>query len=556
MAFEITRRRALFGLSGAAFLAQMKVRTAFADDSEVTPFAQGIASGDPDPTSVVLWTRIAPTLNATTVDWEIASDAEFDHITGGGTVTTDADRDFTIKLVAAGLQPGKTYYYRFTVNGITSPTGRTRTLPVGRLDRLGLALASCSNYPFGHFNAYDAIAKDEQIDYVVHLGDYIYEYGPAGYGGQIGAEIGRPHAPDREIVSLDDYRERHAQYKSDPGSRAMHAAHPLIAIWDDHESANNPWMEGAQNHQSNAEGDWGERRAASLKAYYEWMPVRDPQAGGSREEYWRHYEFADLASLITLETRHTGRSRQIDYNDHLLDLETTEDARRFRQEVLGATQRRMLSRDNVRFVETALRESLAAGRPWRLIGNQVPLARIDVPRLDEPLFNDPNRDPDDAVSRALARLTRLGELALPIYIDCWDGYPAARERFYRSCTAAGATDLLVLTGDTHAFWANSLFTDAGAAMGVEIGTAGVTSPGDFEGGGAEISSRMDILLAQHNKEVVWTDNRHRGYVRLVLTRDQATADVITVSHVDQADYAQRTLKTLRIAKAGQSLQYV
>jgi len=555
MALELTRRRTLFGLSAAALLAQSKIRAAAAE-SVNTPFAQGIASGDPDPTSVVLWTRIAPALNAESVAWEIASDAAGKNTIARGSVSTDADRDYTVKVLASGLQPGTTYYYRFIFKGVASPLGTTRTLPTGNLEHLGLALASCSNYPFGHFNVYDAIAKDEQIDYVVHLGDYIYEYGPDGYGGNIGAEIGRPHAPDHETVSLADYRERHAQYKSEPGSRAMHAAHPLIAIWDDHESANNPWMEGAQNHQSNTEGDWGERRSASLKAYYEWMPVRDPQAGSSQEEYWRHYEFADLASLITLETRHTGRSRQIDYSDHLRDLETAEDAHRFRSAVLGATERRMLSRDNVRFVDAALRESRAARRPWRLIGNQVPLARIDVPLLNEPPFLDPNRDPDGAVGQAIARLTRLGELNLPIYIDCWDGYPAAREHFYQACTEAGATDLLVLTGDSHAFWANSLFTNTGQAMGVEIGTAGVTSPGDFEGGGAEISSRMDVLLAQHNNEVVWTDNRHRGYVRLVLTRDQAIADVITVSHVDQPDYEQSVLKTLRIERSGSSLQYV
>ena len=238
MALDITRRRALFGLSGAAFFSQTKVHNAFAEETVLTPFAQGIASGDPDQTSVVLWTRIAPALNAESVHWEIAHYAGGKNPIARGSVTTDADRDYTVKVLATGLQPGTTYYYRFILNGVSSQVGTTRTLPTEKLERLGLAVVACSNYPFGHFNAYDAIAKDEQIDFVVHLGDYIYEYGPDGYGGNTGAEIGRPHAPDREIVSLADYRERHAQYKSDAGSRAMHAAHPLIAIWDDHESAN------------------------------------------------------------------------------------------------------------------------------------------------------------------------------------------------------------------------------------------------------------------------------------------------------------------------------
>ncbi len=202
-------------------------------------------------------------------------------------------------------------------------------MPTGRLDRLGIALASCSNYAFGFFNAYDAIAKDPAIDFVLHTGDYIYEYGQDSWGGEVSRLIGREHQPAHEIVSLADYRMRHAQYKSDSGSRAMHAAHSLLACWDDHESANNPWTDGAQNHQPETEGDWAQRRAASIQAYFEWMPVREPewleQKGRSRMQFWRGYSFGDLATLFTLETRHTARAKQIDYMEFAQSASETDD---------------------------------------------------------------------------------------------------------------------------------------------------------------------------------------------------------------------------------------
>ena len=293
-------------------------------------FRHGVASGDPDASSVVLWTRVSSDEAAPSVRWEVAADPEFATVVAEGEATTSAERDHTVKVVAGGLEPGAAYFYRFTLGGETSPTGRTRTLPEGPVDRLGIAVASCTNYPLGHFNAYDAIARDADVDVVFHAGDYIYEYSTEGWGGEIARALGRESLPDREIGTLADYRQRHAQYKSDPASQAMHAAHPFVACWDDHEVTNNPWTGGAQNHQPEEEGDWETRRANALRAYFEWMPIRDPEP---RRRYWRTYRFGDLATFVILETRHTGRDKEPAYPDWAR-IETQEDRDRAWRELI------------------------------------------------------------------------------------------------------------------------------------------------------------------------------------------------------------------------------
>jgi alkaline phosphatase D len=554
MSMRITRRQALIGVS-ALLVAPSCSRRTEQPSSGGANFAHGVASGDPDADSVVLWTRV--TTGAPEVDgrWEVAVDDSFRNVVSSGNFVTTPERDFTVKVLADRLAPGARYYYRFLVDDTTSMTGRTRTLPTGHVERLGLALASCSNFPFGFFNAYEVIAQDDEVDYVLHLGDYIYEYGPDGYGGPTGEMIGRIHEPRKEIVTLEDYRTRHAQYKADAGSVAMHAAHPLIPIWDDHESANNPWMQGAENHQPEREGDWNDRKHASLRAYYEWMPVREPATGGSREAYWRHLRFGDLASLITLETRHTGRAKQIEYVDHIDAINTTDDAQAFVSDVLGAPDRRMISKEMEQFTDDAIRESLVENRPWRLIGNQIPMARTHVPPLHDPLFAERKTDETDPVAAELAKLNKMGELRLPIYLDTWDGYGWAREKFYDLAKDAGATDLLVLTGDSHSFWSNALHDESGRPMGLEVGTTGITSPGDFVAFGDEGAAKMDELLAKYNDEVLWTDGQHPGYVRLIMDRESARADYVTVTDILSKDYRPYVLKSMAIEKRDGTLVF-
>ena len=545
----ITRRTTLAGLSAAAAVAVLPREASAANPL----FQHGVASGDPDATSVVLWTRVsaaAPLM----VEWELAADAKFARIVGRGAVQTGPERDYTVKALAEGLEPGRGYYYRFRAGGALSPLGRTRTLPVGKLDRLGIALASCSNYAFGFFNAYDAIARDPAVEFVLHTGDYIYEYGADGWGGDVAKKIGRVHQPANEIVSLFDYRTRHAQYKTDAGSQAMLAAKPLLACWDDHESANNPWVGGAQNHQPDKEGDWAARREASIRAYFEWMPVREPGTGRSRAQFWRTYAFGDLATLSTLETRHTARAEQIDYLPYSKTIASHADARAMERDAIGAPGRAMLAPELEADLTAAWTRSKELGQPWRLIGNPMPIARTRVPDVVAlGLIPDPAKQAKPTDDAQI--LAWKGKWNLPFYPDTWDGYEWARERLYSQARSAGVNDLVFLTGDSHSFWANRLADAAGKPTGIELGTAGITSPGDFIGSGFDpvTSAKLDRALEEHNPEVVWTDNLHQGYVRLVLGRSGAQADFVAVSSVTSRRYRTAVIKRFGLNRAAEGL---
>jgi alkaline phosphatase D len=520
-------------------------------------FRHGVASGDPDVESVVLWTRVeADGSTSKTVRWELARDPAFADIIAVGEVEARAENDFTVKALPRGLAPGAVYFYRFSADGEFSPTGRTRILPVGHVERLGIALVSCSNYCFGFFNAYDAIAKDSAIDIVLHTGDYIYEYGHDGWGDDVANTIGRRHEPANEIVTLSDYRTRHAQYKRDAGSQAMLAAHPLIACWDDHEVANNPWVGGAQNHQPDTEGDYATRRAAALQAYYEWTPIREPAPGRTRAEFWRAYAFGDLATIVTLETRHTGRGQQVDYSEWYSRIQTRADRDAFMRDVIGEPVRAMLSPAMEARLRESLGASLAAGQPWRLLGNASPMARMLVPDV-EALGVDRSRHRNGAALGQSPDLFWTGKWNLPFYTDTWDGYPAARERLYQLCAEVGVRDLLVLTGDSHSFWMNRLFDEREQAMGLELGTAGVTSPGDFVDSGwdAETAERLDRIFENELGEVVWTDNMHQGYVRVVLGRENARADFVAVDTNLVAAYRANILRSTSIVRRGGTLEF-
>ena len=557
MANGITRRQAVIGMSSTLALQAGCSYTPIGPDSDPEAvFAHGVASGDPATDSVVIWTRISGAREPVAVDWYVARDSGMSDVVAHGQYTTGDYRDYTVKPVVDGLDAGRTYFYHFIVNGVTSPLGRTKTLPAGHLEKLVLAVASCSNYPFGWFNAYEVIANDDEVDLVVHLGDYIYEYRAlGGYGAETGRRIGRMHVPGTETVTLEDYRQRHGQYKTDPGSRAMHGRHPLVAIWDDHESANNPWMEGAENHEQ-SEGDWIVRRTASLQAYYEWMPIRDPGLGGSWERYWRHFSFGDLASIVTLESRHTGRSEQITWGGRLDDFADATEAADFYRDVIGAPGRNMLSAENEAFFSDAIAASSAAGQPWRIVGNQSVMARRVLPQLADPFFTELRGELGMFTRGMLDDVTRLGELRLPGDIDAWDGYPDARNRFYGLARDAGATDLLVISGDSHSYWANALYDDDERPMGVELGTTGITSPRSLLSFGTEGLARFDVQMAAQNREVVWTEGRYRGFIRLELTHERAHADFVTVTNVETRDYEQRTVHAVDIERRNGTLEYV
>lgn len=558
---HITRRTTLGSLAaGTGALFWPGIARAARDG----PFRHGVASGDPDAASVVLWTRVTTSGDVTLVG-EVAQDPDFTRIVLNTEIVTGRDHDHTVKWLARGLEPGRTYYYRFRLDSEVSPIGRARTLPAGRLDRLGIALASCSNYVFGYFNAYEAIAHDPAVDFVLHTGDYIYEYGEDGWGAEAGKALGRRHDPAHEILSLSDYRRRHAQYKTDAGAQAMHAAHTFMACWDDHESANNPWTSGAQNHQPTSEGDWQARREASIQAYFEWMPVREPEwldrKPAARAQFWRSYSFGDLATLTTLETRHTARAEQVDYAPVLDKVDDPTMIARFRRDVLEAPGRRMISPECEADLARSLKQSVGARQPWRIIGNAIPIARTDVPDVvGLGILPDPDAPGTPFVGTTLdnARvLAAKGRASLPFYPDTWDGYPWAREALYELSRKAGAGDLIFLTGDSHSFWANSLKDAAGRPAGVELGTAGITSPGDFveSGFGNALSQALDKAFADHVPEVLWTDNMHQGYVRLDLQRAAAEATFIAVDTIRSRAFRPFIVNHFTIAREGNGIGF-
>ena len=548
----ITRRTALQTglLGGAAACSSTPALTPFTAVSSTASaaFAHGVASGDPDATSVVIWTRVSGAGNATEVSWQVAADEGFQSIIADGKAITGAHRDGTVKVVADGLSAGGRYFFRFNALGENSPVGRTRTLPTGAVDQARFAVVSCSNYPFGYFNVYDQIARRDDLNAVIHLGDYLYEYSPRGYGGEVGEKIGRRHNPDREIVTLEDYRLRHAQYKADPSARAMHGNHPMIAIWDDHETANNSWKDGAQNHSPEREGDWSDRRAAALQAYYEWMPVRDPAPGRPREALFKDYAFGDLMTLSALETRLMARARQFEYSDIVPTLKSPQDIANFRDNILWDGSRDMLGTEQLDYIANSFQRAKVANQPWRLIANQIIMADVVSPDLT------PHVSEEDIVelekqwdqARAFVEFSKLG---LPQNLDAWDGYPAARERFYETAASNGAEGMIVITGDTHTWWANDLTRRNGDAMGVELGVNSVTSPSpyrrEFLGGkGAEYA----LLTNRENKSIRYLSGEGHGYIDLLINHKEAEARFMAVDTVETPQYNAFQRAAFKIAK--------
>src|SRR5262245_974712 len=348
-------RREFLGVGAAASVAGLVRLEAQTVPSPRKIFRQGVASGDPLSTSIILWTRVtAPAQSTPEGVWEVAADRAFRRVVMRGTTATGWERDFTVKIDATGLKPSTPYYYRFAALGERSPIGRTKTMPASDAAHLRLAVASCSNFPFGYFNAYAGIARRADLDAVLHLGDYIYEYANGVYGD--GTKIGRISDPNREAISILDYRMRHAQYKSDPDLQEAHRQHPWIVTWDDHEVANNTWRDGAENHQPDrGEGGFASRRDAAVQAYFEWMPIREDRAT-RRPRIYRTFPIGGLADLIMLDTRVIERDEQA--------------VRRDAVAIVDDPSRTLLGRAQEQWLYDELRESKRTGTRWQLLGQQ------------------------------------------------------------------------------------------------------------------------------------------------------------------------------------------
>jgi alkaline phosphatase D len=557
-------RRSLLKSFGAAGAAPVVANAATARAGTVA-FLHGVASGDPSTTAAIFWTRVTPadaSSGPIPVVLEVASDAGFTHMVRRTTgLSAEPARDFTVKhdLDGQGLEPGREYFYRFIAAGVTSPVGRVKTLPAGATADVALAVVSCQLYPGGLFNAYDAIAKLERVDAVVHLGDYIYEYGaePDAYGMTTGASLNRVPQPPHEIVTLADYRQRHAQYKTDPDLQAAHARAPFICVWDDHEVANDTWNTGAENHQPATEGDFATRKAAALKAYFEWMPIREPIPGKMAEAIQRTFHFGDLASLMMVETRLQGRKQQLTYAADITlkagpDGKPVPDAAAFEakrnapdRDLLGDAQRDWLGRE--------LAASKSAGRPWQVLGNQVVMARVAGPNITamatpEQITAMLSGLPP-AIRAQVEQSAALFAQGLPFNLDGWDGYPAGRERLYQTFKAAGVQPI-VLAGDSHSFWVNDLADASGERVAVEFGTSSITSPSPQDAiGNFPLGMALDIA----NPEVLFCDQSSKGYILLTLTPTEARADLIGMSTIVAKPYEAKTVTRWTVAKTAAGL---
>ena len=518
MTLRIDRRSFLLTgtLGAAAFAVPGFAQTP--NVARLTGFTHSVASGEPAADSVLLWTRYVPASgDAAELRAEIAETADFARVVSGGAEVTGPWRDFTAKITVDNLRPGRRYFYRFVApDGSFSPTGQTRTLPVGPTASWRAAIFSCSNLPYGYFNAYAHAAARDDLDCAIHLGDYFYEYDNGHYPTAAEAVGGREPAPAGELLHLADYRLRYASYRSDPDLKRLHERLPMIAQWDDHESANDSWEGGAENHQAN-EGDWTLRKIAAIQAYREWMPVSD--------EPWKAYPVGTLATVFRTETRLLARTRQPDIAPLFREHDAHAALIRFRDGAWMDPAATMMGSSQEEWLGHAMQASVRAGTRWQVVGFGTILGNTVMPR-ETPAWLGAN-PPERARAYVMAGMA-AASVGLPFNYDNWGGYPAARARFLRSAQTMGA-DLLVISGDSHNAWAYDLGQD-GHPAGVEFAGHSVTSPG-WETTAHAAPATVAAALVAANPELKWADTSRRGYMALTLTPNAATNEWVFVDTI-------------------------
>ncbi len=504
-----TDRRNFFKL-GALGLASVATPTLAAENAG---FTHGVASGEPGSDRVLLWTRYKAA-GAAALRWELADSTDFKRIVASGTAEASPERDYCAKALATGLKPGRWYWYRFVAaDGAMSPVGRTRTLPVGKVPKFRIAVFSCSNIGFGWFNAYAHACEADDFDLAVHLGDYFYEQRRGIYPSADKALEGRPQ-PELEAAALAGYRERLSVYRSDPDLQRLHASLPMLLCRDDHESANDAWSGGAEGHQPATEGDWAARKAASERAYREWMPVS--------EDDYASYEIGNLATLFRLETRHLARDKQFNLIGAYLAAKPGEQEAAlaaFRDNVLPDSKRGLLGAAQEGWLGEGLSRSVKARKPWQVLLQQIimgrrvlpPIATQGVPQTFPPLYR-----------AALESAVVAGKVNLPWSMDMWDGYPAARQRVYEMALKAKA-NLVVLAGDSHNGWAFDHDHD-GKRIGVEFAGCSVTSPGAEDTLPWVDPAALANAMVAANPQLKWCDTKQRGYLALELTPTAASGE--------------------------------
>ncbi|MEU0893945.1 alkaline phosphatase D family protein [Streptomyces massasporeus] len=498
-------------------------------------FLHGVASGDPLPDGILLWTRVTPAPEAipgsgagpdTEVSWVVARDKAFSTVVAKGSTTATAASDHTVKADIRGLQPATDYWFRFSAGGTDSPAARTRTAPAADAAVPGLrfGVVSCANWEAGYFSPYRHLAARGDLDAWLHLGDYIYEYGTGEYGTR--DKVVRPHAPAHEIVTLADYRIRHARYKTDPDLQALHATAPVVAIWDDHEFANDAWSGGAENHTEGAEGAWAARQAAAKQAYFEWMPVRTAIAGTT----YRRLRFGKLADLSLLDLR-SFRSQQVKVGNGEVD----------------DPDRTLTGRAQLDWLKAGLK---ASDTTWRLVGNSVMISPFAVGSLSADLL------------KPLAKLLGLPQEGLALNTDQWDGYTDDRREILTHLRTNAIRNTVFLTGDIHMAWANDVPVDAGTyplspSAATEFVVTSVTSDNldDIvkvpEG---TVSAVASPVIRAANRHVHWVDTDRHGYGVLDITAERAQMDFYVISDRAKRDATAKWFRSYRTRSGTQKVE--
>lgn len=542
------------------------------NDGIFVAFNHGVASGDPLSDRFIIWTRITPLEHVAAgktvkVAFQVATDSAFRQVTHDGTVDTDADRDFTVKIDVQELSPATRYYYRFRVGKTYSAVGIAKALPIGNPSQVKMAVFSCAHYTKGYFNAYSAAAVIEDLDVTLHLGDYMYEYGmyenddftamvPA-YGTEDAASIGRtlPTDNNTECITLNDYRKRYALYRSDAGSQAIHRACPMIAVWDDHEIADNAYALGALNHDA-TEGSYEDRIHAALQAYFEWMPIR-PVA--EQKKIYRTFDFGSLVSLHMLETRLCGRSKQLDYMDYYTP---SFDSAAFTADFTDTT-RTMLGSEQLGWLQQSLGSSAST---WQVLGQQVVMGKMNLPVeilqyvavLESAYTSDEQKAAAmSAVTASIGELTQIKvrilmgdptvtdaekiriQTVLPYNLDAWDGYYYEREVLLATIRSLNQ-NFVVLSGDSHNGWANNLKDTSGNQIGVEFAGASVSAPGmeeylmiTSEAQAQQLEAALTVLV----DDLEYANLNNRGFLVVTFTADSATAEWKYVDSTTSAVYS-------------------
>ena len=505
-------------------------------------FNHGVASGDPLEDRVILWTRVTPQqAGPVEVILEVSENKNFSKVAYSKKLNTSSLSDYTIKydfLAKQYCNSDNGFFYRFRAGNSVSETGRSKTFSKN-IKSAKIAIFSCSNFPAGYFNAYQAAAEKNDLDLWLHLGDYLYEYPMGGYATENAEKLGRAPIPIHEMITLSDYRQRHAQYKLDQGSIALHKHAPLIAVWDDHEFSNDAWKRGAENHsEDGSEGDFYARRSAAIKAYYEWMPIREQQ---NKRRIFRDFKIGKLMHLIMLDTRQFGRDKQIQPKDYLS--KSGFNQAKFYND-LNSEYRELLGAEQFSWIEDKILNSNAA---WTIFGQQVLMTKLKFPDISKTLKAEEIPD-------FLKPYLKLLGLGIPSNLDAWDGYPAARNKLYKLMKNA-KKKFISLAGDTHNSWVSELENQSGEKVGIELGAPSVTSPGITDVLNLDENNFVDSIV-KLNKELQWMNPSNRGYLFLDCTDSKIIASFNFIKELENINSEISSSQSFLIHREGFELEKI